>query len=67
MHRQGKAFVGVLPAINAKAAQRIRATLGARRRRLTSQRLEQVARVINPVVRGWVNYDARYYPSRAWL
>jgi len=64
MNRQGKRFVSFLPAISSKAAKRIRATLRGWRRLPTSQRLEEVARVINPVVRGWVHYYGRYYRSR---
>jgi RNA-directed DNA polymerase len=63
-NRQGKPFVSFLPAISSTAAKRIRATLRVWRRLPTSQRLEEVARVINPVVRGWVNYYGRYYRSR---
>jgi len=63
-NRQGKRFVSFLPAISAKAVKRIRATLRVWRRLPTSQRLEEVARVINPVVRGWVHYYGRYYRSR---
>lgn len=62
--REGKRFVSFLPAISPKAATRIRATLRVWRRLPTSQRLEAVVRVINPVVRGWVNYYGRYYRSR---
>ncbi len=53
-----------LPAMSAKAAKKIRHTVRAWRRLPTHQRLEEVARVINPVVRGWVNYYGRYYRSR---
>jgi hypothetical protein len=28
------------------------------------QRLEDLARLANPVVRGWMNYRGRYYRSR---
>jgi group II intron reverse transcriptase/maturase len=61
---RGKPFVSFLPAMSAKAAQKIRQTVRAWRRLPTHQRLEEVARVINPVVRGWVNYYGRYYRSR---
>lgn len=64
MTRQGQPFVSFLPAVNCKAAKRIQAMLRAWRRLPTSQRLEEVARVISPVVRGWVNYYGRYYRSR---
>jgi len=64
INRQGKRFVSFLPAISPKAAQRIRATVRAWRRLPTSQSLDAVVRVINPVVRGWVRYYGRYYRSR---
>ena len=60
-NRQGKRFVSFLPAISPKAAKRIRATCRAWRRLPTSQRVVDVVRIINPVVRGWVNYYGRYY------
>ncbi len=64
-NRWGKHFVSFLPAISDKAARRIRATvrdwrLGASR---NNQSLEEIARFINPYVRGWVNYYGRYYRS----
>jgi len=64
-NRWGKHFVSFLPAISDKAAKRIRATvrdwrLGASR---NNQSLEEIARFINPYVRGWVNYYGRYYRS----
>jgi hypothetical protein len=64
-NRWGKYFVSFLPAISDKAAQKIRATvqdwrLGASR---NNQSLEEIARFVNPYVRGWVNYYGRYYRS----
>ena len=63
-NRQVTRFVSFLPAMSSKAAQRMRATMRAWRRLPTSQRLEALARVVNPVVRGWANYYGRYYRSR---
>ncbi len=55
-----------LPAMSAKAAKAVRATI--REWRLASTRnnqsLEDLARLINPVVRGWMNYYGRYYRSK---
>ena len=64
-NRWGKFFVSFLPGISNKAAKRIRATvrdwrLGATR---NNQSLEEIARFVNPYVRGWVNYYGRYYRS----
>ena len=65
-NRWGKFFVSFLPAISTKAAKAIRRTIrgwrmsGSR----NHQRLEDLARLVNPVVRGWMNYYGRFYRSR---
>jgi len=65
-NRWGKFFVSFLPAIGTKAAKAIRRTIrgwrmsGSR----NHQRLEDLARLVNPVVRGWLNYYGRFYRSR---
>ena len=65
-NRWGKFFVGFLPAISAKAAKAVRATI--RNWKLAStrnnQQLEDLAQTINPVVRGWMNYYGRFYRSK---
>ena len=63
-NRWGKHFVSFLPAISNKSAKTIRATI--RKWRLVSTRsnqsLEDLARHVNPRVRGWMHY----YPHRRW-
>ncbi len=64
-NRWGKYFVSFLPAVSTKAASRIRSVirewrLGATR---NNQPLEEIARFVNPFVRGWVNYYGRFYRS----
>ena len=64
-NRWGKYFVSFLPGVSGKAAKRIRSVirqwrLGATR---NNQSLEEIARFVNPFVRGWVNYYCRYYKS----
>jgi RNA-directed DNA polymerase len=65
-NRQGEFFVSFLPAISTKAAKSIRATI--RQWRLASTRnhlsLEDLARLVNPSVRGWMNYYGRFYRSK---
>jgi RNA-directed DNA polymerase len=65
-NRQGKGFVGFLPAISTRAATAIRATM--REWRVGSvrctQELQDLARLTNPVVRGWLNYYGQFYRSR---
>ncbi len=60
-NRWGKFLVSFLPAVSKKAAHAIRARirswrLGASR---NHQSLEEIARLVNPYVRGWVNYYGR--------
>jgi group II intron reverse transcriptase/maturase len=65
-NRWGKFFVSFLPAISTKAAKAIRKTMREWRMASTrnNQRLEDLARVVNPVVRGWMNYYGRFYRSK---
>src|SRR5262249_31631599 len=65
-NRRQECFVGFLPAISAKAAAAIRTTI--RQWRLAStrnnQRLEDLAQLVNPVIRGWASYYGRFYRSK---
>jgi group II intron reverse transcriptase/maturase len=62
----GKYFVSFLPAISTKAAKAIRRTIRGWRMAATrnNQRLEDLARLVNPSVRGWMNYYGRFYRSK---
>ena len=64
-NRWGKLFISFLPGVSNKAANSIRATIRSWRIGATrnNQSLEEIARFVNPFVRGWVNYYGRYYPS----
>ena len=61
----GNFFMGFNPAISDKAKKGIREAV--RDWRLTStmntKSLEEVAKLINPIVRGWVNYYGQFYRS----
>jgi RNA-directed DNA polymerase len=61
--RRGKYFLGFLPAISNQAAKAIRQTIRDWRMstQRSNQRLEDLARLVNPSVRGWINYYGRYY------
>jgi group II intron reverse transcriptase/maturase len=65
-NRWGKFFVSFLPAMSAKAAKRVRQTIREWRMASTrnNQRLEDLARHVNPVVRGWLQYYGRFYRSK---
>jgi RNA-directed DNA polymerase len=60
----GKYFFGFNPAISDVAAKRVRAQIRSwRLHRRTGSTLPDLAREINPVVRGWINYYGRFNPS----
>ena len=65
-NRWGKYFVSFLPAISAKAAKSIRARI--REWRMASTRnnrpIEDLARFVNPVAQGWMNFYGRFYRSK---
>src|SRR5262245_62685495 len=65
-NRWGGYFVSFLPAISTKSAHAVRNTI--RELRVGSDRnnrkLDDVARLMNQVVRGWMNYYGRLYRSK---
>jgi RNA-directed DNA polymerase len=64
--RWGRFFTSFLPAISSKAAKAIRQSIRDWRMASTRnhQRLEDLARFTNPVVRGWINYYGPFYRSK---
>jgi RNA-directed DNA polymerase len=62
-NRTGRNFVSFLPAISAKAAKGVRQTVRQWRMASTrnNQSLEDLAKLTDPAVRGWMNYYGRYY------
>ena len=63
-NRYGKLFVSFTPAISPRAAKKIRQQV--RRWRLhfrVSRSLEDLARAVNPIIRGWINYYGAYQRS----
>jgi group II intron reverse transcriptase/maturase len=64
MNRSGKMFVSFSPAVSAKAAKEMRSVL--RQWKLAHRGdlgLETLVEWLQPVVRGWVNYYGRFFPS----
>lgn len=64
-NRRGKFFVSFLPGVSNKAAKAIQATIRDWRLAATrnNQSLEDLAHLVNPSVRGWVDYYGRFYRS----
>jgi RNA-directed DNA polymerase len=64
-NRDGRRFVGFLPAVNKQAAKRMRQRVRRWRLHLRSDlKLEAIAAWVRPVLSGWVRYYGRFYPSK---
>jgi len=62
--RNGRLFTGFLPAISVKARKAIAAEVRSWTLHLRSEmKLAELSRRFNAIIRGWVNYYGRYYPS----
>lgn len=62
--KEGKLFTGFLPAISKKAKKSIvRSFRDWNLQRCTSLNIDQIAKKINPQLRGWINYYGKFYPS----
>jgi len=63
-NRWGKCFINFSPAVSNKAAKKMRQTMRRWRLHLRSDKsLEDLARMWNPVLRGWIQYYGRFYKS----
>jgi group II intron reverse transcriptase/maturase len=63
-NKYGNFFIGFSPGISNKAAKSIRQTSRKWRwTRRTDLELVDLARLSNPVVRGWINYYSQFYKS----
>jgi RNA-directed DNA polymerase len=62
--RGGKTWTNFLPAVSASAVKRMYQTIRAwRLPRQTSVGLDELARRVNPTLRGWLNYHGHFYKS----
>ena len=62
--RNGRSFTALLPALSKDALNKISARVRDwRLHRRTSATLEDLARLVNPVVRGWMQYYGQFYRS----
>jgi RNA-directed DNA polymerase len=66
-NRWGKYFVNFSPAVSKKAKKKMRQTLRSWRIHLRSDKeLEDLSRMFNPIIRGWINYYSHYYKSELY-
>jgi RNA-directed DNA polymerase len=62
--KTGQRFVSFSPAVSRTACKAMGTTIRAwRLNRRSDRTLEEFAAIINPIVRGWVNYYGRFYRS----
>ena len=63
-NRHGKYFINFTPAVSDKAGKAIRAEIRSWKLHLRSDKaIEDLARMFNPIIRGWLQYYGRYYRS----
>jgi RNA-directed DNA polymerase len=61
-NRHGKVFANFSPAVSIKAAKSMRQTIRSwRLRHCSHQSLEDLSRLYNPILRGWIQYYGRFY------
>jgi RNA-directed DNA polymerase len=66
-NRWGKYFINFSPAVSNAACKRMRQTIRGWRLHLKVDRdIEDLSRMFNPVVRGWINYYSRFYKSQLY-
>jgi RNA-directed DNA polymerase len=66
-NKHGKYFVSFLPAISNRAKNEIRKAIREWRIHLiTWTSLENIAKKVNPIVRGWYQYYGRFYKSEMY-
>ena len=65
--KYGKIFYNFTPAVSEKAKKTMRQTIRRWRLQLKPDKsIEDLSRMINPVIRGWINYYGRFYKSELY-
>lgn len=66
-NKYGRYFINFTPAVSNKAKKAMRQTVHDWRMHLKPDKtLEDLSRMFNPVIRGWVNYYGRFYKSELY-
>ena len=66
-NKYGKFFINFTTAVSNKAKKAMRQTIHGWRMHLKPDKtLEDLSRMFNPVIRGWVNYYGRFYKSELY-
>jgi RNA-directed DNA polymerase len=62
-NKDGQYFIGFTPAVSPQARKSLRESIRDIRRQTLHLGLDEVARRMNPVIRGWTNYFGKFNPS----
>ena len=63
-NRKGKHFINFSPAVSKKAATAIRAEIRSwNLPKRSDKAIEDLSHMFNPIIRGWICYYGRFYPS----
>jgi RNA-directed DNA polymerase len=66
-NKYGKFFINFTPAVSDKAKKEMTSTMRSWRMHLRSDKtLEDLSRMFNPIIRGWINYYGKYYKSELY-
>jgi RNA-directed DNA polymerase len=66
-NRHGKFFINFTPGVSRKAGKAMRLKIRQWRMHLKPDKeLEDLSRMFNPVLRGWINYFGRFYKSECY-
>jgi RNA-directed DNA polymerase len=66
-NRFGKFFINFTPGVSRKACKVMRQTIRQWRLHLKpDKQLEDLSRMFNPIIRGWINYYGRFYKSELY-
>ena len=64
INNRGEYFTSFAPAVSKRASNLMRRRLKQwMLHRQVSKSIEELAEMINPTIRGWINYYGKYYPS----
>ena len=63
-NRKGKYFISFSPAVSNKAATAMRAEIRSwKLPKRSDKAIEDLSHMFNPIIRGWIRYYGRFYPS----
>ena len=66
-NRYGKYFINFTPGVSRKASKAMRQTIRGWRLHLKPDKgIEDLSRMFNPVIRGWIHYYGRFYKSELY-